>query len=546
MSQWKGSSPDNVRPTDVSVSDAVPSQNAAFGVLTYELYYGLKSKPFSLSTDPRSLYKSSSHAAVLEDLLAAIRRREGLIVLTGEMGTGKTTLCRAALYQLDRKTLTTFVPDPSLSREDLLRMLLVGFGEVSVHDLKQGRLKGTPRADLGCQLYEFLTSLESVDAFAALVIDEAQNLSAPLIDEIRALSEMEAGRRLLQIVLVGQPELRARLKLQEMQKISQRVTTACELGPLTREGVAGYVAHRLSVAGGTRDRVEFSHGALDLVFAMSAGIPRLVNRICDRALFHGHLDRTSQIGQVHVGRAVQELEIALPWQDRPAVAPPPATVAAPAVMSVGGLFAKSSSGETASSASDLKALLELPPVARQTRELSSSRAARPATSYRQAHRRRWWKRPLSVLSVPVLGMVVMLIAGGAAVSRVGGRAMTVEVPPLPASPSLFPSLLSRPASPRSLGGPTPAPVSARLAAVPEEIWVVQVAALGSSGRSVAMVRELTDQGWPAYRVEPDGTTQGLTLIHVGPFRSAADAGEARARLRAIPDYEGAFVRNIAK
>jgi general secretion pathway protein A len=531
MSQWKGYSPDNVLQTDAGVSDATPSQNAASGVLTYELYYGLTSKPFSLSTDPRSLYKSSSHAAVFEDLLAAIRRREGLIVLTGEMGTGKTTLCRAALYQLDRKTFTTFVPDPALSREDLLRMLLVGFGEVSVHDLKQGRLKGIPRADLGCQLYEFLTSLESVDAFAALVIDEAQNLSGPLLDEIRALSEMEAGRRLLQIVLVGQPELRTRLKRPEMQQISQRVTTACELRPLTRDGVAGYVSHRLAVAGGTRDRVEFSHAALDLTFAVSRGIPRLMNRICDRALFHGHLDRTPLIGQVHVARAVKELEIPFPVQDMPTEAPttagpPPATAAAPTVTSVGGLFAKTSNDEPPSSAMDLQALLELPPVTRQTRERSSTaRAEQPATSHRQPHRRRWWKGPLSALSIPALGMVVMLIAGGAAVSKVGGRAVTVELPPLPAPP----------------------PVSASLAAAsPDETWVVQVAAFANPGRSVAMVRELNDQGWPAYLVEPDGTTQGLNLVRVGPFRSAGEADEARARLRATPDYEGAFVRNITK
>ena len=438
MSQWQGYGPDSELRTEIGVSDATSSQSAGSGVLTYEPYYGLKTKPFSLSTDPRSLYKSSSHAAVFEDLLAAIRRREGLIVLTGEMGTGKTTLCRAALYQLDRKTFTTFVPDPSLSREDLLRMLLVGFGEVSIHDLKQGRLKGTPRAELGCQLYDFLISLESVDAFAALVIDEAQNLSGPLLDEIRALSEMEAGRRLLQIVLVGQPELRTRLKLPEMQQIAQRVTTACELRPLTREGVHGYVSHRLAVVGGTRDRVEFSSAALDLVFVTSAGIPRLVNRICDRALFYGHLDRTSQIGQLHVGRAIQELELSRPQPETPVPAPahvamptmaeslaalvatPPPAVTAPAAETTGGLFVKTATDEAPSSAIDLKALLELPAVTRQSSEqLTSSGKERSTMSHRQVHRRAWWKRALSALSVPALGMAVMLVAGGAAVSTVG-------------------------------------------------------------------------------------------------------------------------------
>ena len=164
-----------------------PPSAARAGALTYEPYYGLTAKPFSLSTDPRSLYKSPSHSAALEDLLSGIRRREGIVVLTGEMGTGKTTLCRAALYQLDRKTFTTFVPDPFLSREDLLRMLLVDFGEVSIDDLRRGRLSGASRPDLSYQLYEFLTSLESVDAFAVLVIDEAQHLAAPLLEEIRAL-----------------------------------------------------------------------------------------------------------------------------------------------------------------------------------------------------------------------------------------------------------------------------------------------------------------------------------------------------------------------
>jgi hypothetical protein len=144
MSQWKGYSPDNVLASDAGVDDG-PQTAATSGALTYEPFYGLKAKPFSLSTDPRSLYKSPAHSAVLDDLLSAIRRREGIIVLTGEMGTGKTTLCRAALYQLDRKTFTTFVPDPHLSREDLLRMLLVDFGEVSVDDLRRGRLSTASR-----------------------------------------------------------------------------------------------------------------------------------------------------------------------------------------------------------------------------------------------------------------------------------------------------------------------------------------------------------------------------------------------------------------
>src|SRR5262245_39518110 len=130
MSEWKGYGPDNAAPARIDVAEPGPHSAASTGVLTYEPHYGLATKPFSLSTDPRTLYAAPGHAEALDDLLSAIRRREGLIAVTGEMGTGKTTLCRAALYQLDRKTFTTFVPDPFLSREDLLRMMLVDFGEL--------------------------------------------------------------------------------------------------------------------------------------------------------------------------------------------------------------------------------------------------------------------------------------------------------------------------------------------------------------------------------------------------------------------------------
>jgi len=559
MNHWTGFRPGNVR-TDVDVTDATSTQAPTSSVLTYEPYYGLKAKPFSLSTDPRSLYQSSSHAPVFEDLLAAIRRREGLIVLTGDIGTGKTTLCRAAIYQLDRKTFTTFVPDPDLSREDLLRMLLVGFGEVSVHDLKEGRLKGAPRADLGVQVYEFLTSLESVDAFAALVIDEAQNLSAPLLDEIRALSEMEAGRRLLQIVLVGQPELRARLRVRDMQQIAQRVTTVCELKPLNREGVAGYVAHRLAFVGGTRDRVEFSPQALDLVFGGSFGLPRLVNRICDRALSYGYLDRSPLIGQSHVERALQEVWMVPPrqgrigqevtWREAPIEDASPALVAPVTGATPGGLFVKTSSDEPAPSASmDLTALLNLPAVPRRASDPdTSSTIDRPvATRRRSTRRNAWWRRALRSLLLPALAMGVMLFAGGIAVSTAGKGSPRVELPPLPSSPLLLAASPARPIvhSSERVTKPAPGPeIATRAATLPEQTWVVQIAAFASQARSTAMVQHLTNQGWPAYQVDADSTARGLTIVRVGPYRTAGEADDVRTRLLVTPDYEGSFVRNI--
>jgi len=483
MSQWKGYGPDNVLASDAEVDDG-PQTAATSGTLTYEPHYGLKAKPFSLSTDPRALYKSPAHGAVLDDLLSGIRRREGIVVLTGEMGTGKTTLCRAALYQLDRKTFTTFVPDPLLSREDLLRMLLVDFGEVSVDDLRRGRLTGASRPDLSYQLYEFLTSLESVDAFAVLVIDEAQHLSQPLLEEIRALSELEAGRRLLQIVLVGQPELQTRLKQFQMRQIDQRVTMRCELRPLSKGDVAGYVAHRLAAVGGRNERIAFASAAIDLIHAASNGVPRLVNIICDRAISIAHVDRLPVVGPPLVAEAIDELQIvsgqvsmggqvvdriplrplapvapavavaAAPPPVRPvavAVPPPAPPVSAPAspvfapaspspspvsapVANPAGLFDRRRAPEAPGAKSDLYALLDIPTTlpkrdveaAPDQERLGASAVPvwkwRVDSEVRRESRLAW----LKTAGLALMAMAVVLIAGGIAMTVQRSRALPAQ------------------------------------------------------------------------------------------------------------------------
>jgi general secretion pathway protein A len=289
----------------------------------YESYYGLREKAFSLASDPRFLYKSVSHALAFNELLTGIRRREGLIVLTGDIGTGKTTLCRAVLQHLDQKTFSTFVPDPFVSREDLLKMLLIDFGVMSIDDLKAGRLRNASRPDLSYPLYEFLKSLQPLNAFAVLIIDEAQNLSAPLLEEIRILSDLEDGGKLLQVVLVGQLELRTSLKLPQMRQVDQRVSVRCDLGPLTRDGLSGYVAHRLQVAGGSPDRIQFTDAALDEVYDVSRGVPRLVNLVCDRALQHGHRERAIQIQPRLIARAAEDLGLMARDEQAPVAAPTP-------------------------------------------------------------------------------------------------------------------------------------------------------------------------------------------------------------------------------
>ena len=577
MGQWKGYTPEN-KPSGASVAEPGPHSAANAGALTYEPHYGLKAKPFSLSTDPRVLYTAPGHAEALDELLAAIRRREGLIVVTGEMGTGKTTLCRAALYQLDRKTFTTFVPDPFLTREDLLRMLLVDFGEVSINDLRQGRLSGASRPDLSYQLYEFLTSLESVDAFAVLVIDEAQHLGSPLLDEIRALSELEAGRRLLQIVLVGQPDLETHLKQYHMRQIDQRVTTRCELQPLSREDVSGYVGHRLALAGGTRERVSFSPAALDLVYKASAGVPRVINLVCDRALSRGHLEQVAAIGPAIVAKAMQDLRLVntpliegvrtteLSARTAPAIANPfdevSGTPSAPMPPPAPRAKAKPAPSASTADTYDLHSLLDLSPTVRQEQENpgpqeSTGFASVPSWKSRVAAERTRRKarfRFLRMLLLPLIGMSVMLLAGGAAfyLQRMRPTSEPVAARPQTKTPAA-PAPVASSAAPAPALAPKvlPAPVPMLAAApadapTPSDAWIVQVAAFSRSDRAAVLVDRLVQTGLPAYQMAGNAGEQGLLhFVRVGPYRAAEQANAARATLLQSPEFEGAFVRNMA-
>ena len=282
--------------------------------LTYETYYGLREKPFALSSDPRFFYHSQPHASAFEDLLAGIRRRESLSIVCGEIGTGKTTLCRTVLQSLDRQTFSAFVWDPFASREDLLKMVLMDFGVISVDDLTSGRLNGAGRTELSYLLYEFLRKLSPLQAFAVVVIDEAQNLSLPVLEEIRILSDSDGRERQLQIVLVGQPELREKLNMTELRQVEQRITVRCNLEPLTLVGTAGYVGYRLQIADGSPDRIAFGEDAIEAIYQASHGVPRLINRICDRALHHGYLKRAVRIDAAIIREAVAEIEIKWPSQ----------------------------------------------------------------------------------------------------------------------------------------------------------------------------------------------------------------------------------------
>jgi general secretion pathway protein A len=278
----------------------------------YEEYYGFVQQPFSLAPDPRFLYRSESHDAALQQVWQAIRRKEGFIVLTGDIGTGKTTLCRTILEQFDTATFTALILNPFLSVDELLREVLLSFGIASKDALGTGRLATASKHELVRTLHEFLLALVPLRGTAVLIIDEAQHLSTEVLEEIRILSNLETNeQKLLQIVLVGQLNLLDSLRDGKLRQLDQRISLRCRLKPLHREEVEAYITHRLFVARGST-AVTFAPDAIDLVLALSGGVPRRINLICDRALMAGCRAQTDKIRAPLVLEAASALDMSLP------------------------------------------------------------------------------------------------------------------------------------------------------------------------------------------------------------------------------------------
>jgi len=278
----------------------------------YEEYYGFVQPPFSLTPDPRFLYRSESHDIALQQVWQAIRRKEGFVVLTGDIGTGKTTLCRTLLEQFDETTFTALILNPFLSVEELLREVLLSFGVVSRDALKRGRLSTASKHELVRTLHDFLLSLVTLHGSAVLIIDEAQHLSPEVLEEIRVLSNLETNdQKLLQIVIVGQLNLLDVLATAELRQLNQRISIRCSLKALTREEVEAYVTHRLWVARGATS-VNFTPKAFDLLHAISGGVPRIINLVCDRALMAGCEAQTSKITEDHIVKAAGHMGLEIP------------------------------------------------------------------------------------------------------------------------------------------------------------------------------------------------------------------------------------------
>lgn len=262
-------------------------------------YYGLTEPPFSITPNPRFLFYSARHREAFNHMLYGIRERKGFVQLTGEVGAGKTTLCRALLEQLGKNFSTALILNPVLDNDELVRAVATEFG-LSV--------KGSTRLEILAEINRFLLSEAQKEREVLLIIDEAQDLSNESLEQIRLLSNLETNdRKLLQIVLMGQPELKQRLEDYSLRQLRQRITIRYHLTPLSRQELRQYVQHRLTVSG-ARGVPVFTGPAIWRVYHYSKGIPRLVNALCDKCLLAGFVRNSDRIDFGTVGRAISELE----------------------------------------------------------------------------------------------------------------------------------------------------------------------------------------------------------------------------------------------
>jgi general secretion pathway protein A len=265
----------------------------------YLEYYGLSEPPFNITPNPRFLFFSGKHREAFNHLLYGVRERKGFVQLTGEVGAGKTTVCRAMLEELGEHFATALILNPLLDADGLTKAVAMEFGLT---------VKGMDRLETLAVLNEFLIRQIEQGKDAVLIIDEAQDLTNDLLEQIRLLSNLETDdRKLLQIVLMGQPELRDRLNHHGLRQLRQRITVRYHLRPLTRAEVGQYIQHRLHVSGGN-GTPHFTNSALWRIHRYSGGIPRLINAVSDKCLLAGFVQHVDQIDFRMVGRAIRELE----------------------------------------------------------------------------------------------------------------------------------------------------------------------------------------------------------------------------------------------
>ena len=262
-------------------------------------FYGLKERPFNVTSDPAFFFLSGKHNEALSHLLYGVSQRKGIIVITGEIGIGKTTLCRFFLNKLGKNVKTAFILNPYFSEIQLLEAVVKDFG-ISI--------KSPSRLSLVWELNKFLLKETADGNNVILIIDEAQNLKPRQLEQIRLLSNLETEKdKLLQVVLVGQPELNQRLNLYDLRQLRQRIMVRYHIAPLERSEIKDYINHRLNTAGPSQ-RLKFTDEAIGVIADFSSGTPRLINMLCDRALLAGFVAETDTIDLDIIKRCTEELD----------------------------------------------------------------------------------------------------------------------------------------------------------------------------------------------------------------------------------------------
>ena len=510
----------------------------------YEPFFGLKEAPFSLAPDPRFLFAGGSHSAALAQVAYALERREPLVVITGEIGTGKTLLCRTVLQRFPRKTFLSVINDPLLERDDLLKELLQDFGLISKDRTK---LTEASRHELIQTLHAFLRSLAPIQAHAVVIIDEAQHLQPDVLEQIRLLSNIDDERgTLLQIILVGQTDLEPLLSRPELRQLQQRVSRRFRLEPLNRDEVKAYIMHRLARArdgkpssqlsgatelarelagwAATNAGVEFTPDAMRAVSQLSGGLPRVINLLCDRSLEEAYASRLRLVDRPLILTAARTLGVGAPRTPMSVNATAHSTQSGPDE------FWTDTWSSSETSDSIVEAADETVPVG------FSARIGLPKIPH--------WARYLVLATVLALAAVALLFGARRA------RPPAVQAPPSAVAPTSSAtrasSVRSDPAPPAAdavappaaptAGTPTPpastdpsvsigAP-SAPAATSTGERFDIVVASFRTDARAAAVASQVAALGLPMRRRVSDGWQQVIS----GPFASRSDADAAQQRL----------------
>jgi general secretion pathway protein A len=465
----------------------------------YEDYFGLAESPFKLTSSLRFLFESASYRAALQELSYSLSRREPIIVVTGPIGTGKTTLCRMLGERRSPRSVVAVISAPPQTVDDLFRHVLDGF------DLLTDEIKPVVEASrygLVKVFQQFLDSLVGLNAQAILVFDEAQHLPPEILEEIRLLSNLDTDHQTLQIVLVGQPELDGLLARADLTQVNQRISRRHRLEPLQLSEVPAYVDRRLGVAQieqRTGDKPAFTEAAMEAIATLSHGVPRVVNILCDRSLENAWSDQTHTVDVMAVARAARALNIHVP---PPIVTPPAATppLVTPA--------------------------LATPNIMRQsTPESAPERAIRiPANKTVRVKR---WQAQIAIAAVLVVSaLLVWIVLGRATVPT--DRSTTS--PPAAVRDAGRSAPAERPAA-RALAPPVVAEANPRPAGLPQasataEKFLIVVSSFRTHDRSVQVAADIAKIGLPA----SVRTASGWEQVVVGPYASRQDAVAAQGRL----------------